>query len=112
MHKKKPPVFVCIRVVTLVISLVRFGCGKTAVTDGEKKNQASWRPLRTQPGIRARSRRAVQFDVAPGGEFYLAIRVRPARRNLVNIAHPSHESTHAETARAAERRAWVWVPLR
>jgi len=49
-HKKKPPVFVRIRVVTLVISFVHFGCGKTAVTDGEKKNQASWRPLRTQPG--------------------------------------------------------------
>ena len=42
--------FVRIRVVTLVISLVRFGRGKTAVTDGEKKNQAGWRPLRTQPG--------------------------------------------------------------
>ena len=38
-HKKKPPVFDRIHVVTHVISFVRFGRGKTAVTDGERKTR-------------------------------------------------------------------------
>ena len=69
--------FVRIRVVTHIISYVHFGCGKTAVTDGKKKNHEATPHPAWQ---RARSRRAVQFDVAPGGEFYLAGAISANRR--------------------------------
>jgi hypothetical protein len=89
-HKKKPPVFVRIRVVTLVISFVHFGCGKTAVTGKRGELEATPHPA----WQRARSRRAVQFDAAPGGEFYLAVRVRLER--CAQISKPSKQNRPLE----------------
>jgi hypothetical protein len=93
-HKKKPPVFVrntCRHPGHFVRAFwlwqnCRYRRRKEKPGELEATPHPAWQ--------RARSRRAVQFDAAPGGEFYLAVRVRLER--CAQISKPSKQNRPLE----------------